>query len=66
MRQTLIKGEIIQEDTDRSNEIQNDIEELLALVASAYRFNWMEPLHDIIRRLMNEVHEFLPLKEEDP
>lgn len=64
MKQILIKGEFIEESTIRSNEIQNDIEELLALVASAYRFNWGAPLHDIVRLLMNQVHEFLPLKEE--
>lgn len=60
MHQRQVKGEIIEEDSDRSNDIQYDLEELLALAASAYMFNWTAPLHDIVRRLMNEVAEFKP------
>lgn len=63
MQQKLIKGETIQEHTFRSNDIQCDMEILLALLAAGHRFNWTGPLHDLVRRLMNEVHEFKPLEE---
>lgn len=66
MIQIKVAGQAIQQDTDRSNEIQYEIEEYLALIAVAYQFNWTAPLHDIVRRLMNEVYEFVPLKEDEP
>lgn len=66
MIQTKVKGQAIKEDTDRSNEIQYTIEEQLAMLAVYFHFNWTAPLHDIVRRLMNEVYEFVPLKEDEP
>lgn len=64
MKQMQIQGQDIDEYSDRSFDIQNDIEELLALAAAAHRFNWTAPLHDIVRRLMNEVNEFITEQEE--
>lgn len=66
MIQTKVEGQAIQEDTDRSNEIQWTIEEQLAMLGVYFHFNWTAPLHDIVRRLMNEVYEFVPLKEDEP
>lgn len=63
MKQMQIQGEDIDEYSDRSFDIQNDIEELLALAAAAHQFNWSGPLHDIVRRLMNEVNEFITQQE---
>ena len=60
MKQVRITGNIIPEYSDRSTEIQLDIEDLLNMVARAHFFNWTAPTHDIVRRLMNEVHEFKP------
>lgn len=66
MIQTKVEGKAIKEATQRSNHIQNEIQDYLALIAPAYRFNWTAPLHDIVRRLMNEVYEFVPLEEDEP
>lgn len=66
MKQTKIDGKDIQEYTARSNEIQHDLEVLLASYAYVCEFNWTAPLHDIVRRLMNEVHEFKPQDEPEP
>jgi len=66
MQQKLIKGEPIQEHTVRSNDIQYDMEELLALLAAAHRFNWTGPLHDLVRCIMNDIHEFQPIAEDEP
>lgn len=65
MNQMKVEGKVIQEYSGRSMEIQNDIEELLAMLAIAHRFNWLGPLHDLVRRLMNEVAEFKPEGGED-
>jgi len=66
MKQKLIKGETIQEYTVRSNDIQYDMEELLALLAAAHGFNWTGPLHDLVRSIMNAIHEFRPVADEEP
>ncbi|MBA7495658.1 hypothetical protein ES702_06247 [subsurface metagenome] len=65
MNQAPIQGEIIDEYSVRCRQIQYEIEELLALVAAAHHFNWTAPLHDIVRSLMNQVHEFRPIDEDN-
>lgn len=65
MKQKTIIGQVINESSDRSQEIQLDLEDILNMVARAHLFNWTAPLHDIVRRLMNEVNEFKPLTEEE-
>ena len=63
MKPMKIQGEIIPEYSDHSNDIQDDIEQLLALVAAAHKFNWKEPLHDLVRSIMNSIYEFRPLDD---
>ncbi len=64
MKQTRTKSTIIKELTYRSTGIQNEIEHFLIRLAARCNFNWKEPTHDIARRLMNEISEFEPFKEE--
>ncbi|MBA7603968.1 hypothetical protein ES703_11086 [subsurface metagenome] len=64
MKQMHVPGVIINEHSPRDREIQLDLEDLLNMVARAHYFNWQAPTHDIVRRLMNEVHEFRPAEEE--
>ena len=66
MKQIHVEGVTIREYSDRDREIQLDLEDLLNCAAFFYLFNWTAPTHDIVRRLMNEVHEFKPAAEEDP
>lgn len=65
MKQVRIEGQLIQEYSDLDREIQLDLEDLLNMIARAHNFNWTCPTHDIVRRLMNEVHEFKPVAEEE-
>jgi len=65
MKQIKIIGQAIKEDSERDGDIQRDLEDLLNVLARAYLFNWTAPTHDIVRRLMNEVHEFQPIKEKE-
>ena len=65
MKQTQVIGQAILEDSERDQDIQLDIEDLLNIVARAHLFNWTSPTHDIVRRLMNEVNEFQPIKEKE-
>lgn len=60
MKQMHIKGVRIPGHSKRSTEIQLDLEHSLNVLARAHFFNWTAPTHDIVRRLMNEVHEFEP------
>lgn len=66
MKQKLLKGQLIQEYTERSIDIQSRIQLMLLIISVNFQFTWTAPLHDIVRRLMNEVHEFKPAAEEDP
>lgn len=60
MKHVRVEGEMIQEYSDLDREIQQDLEDILNMIARAHNFNWTAPTHDIVRRLMNEVHEFEP------
>lgn len=64
MKQMQVPGVTIKEYSDRDREIQLDLEDFLNTLARAHFFNWTAPTHDIVRRLMNEVHEFKPAAEE--
>ena len=65
MKQMQVTGVAIREHSERSSEIQYDLEDFLNAVARASFFNWTAPTHDIVRRLMNEVAEFEPEGGED-
>lgn len=60
MKQMQVPGVPIDEHSDRSSEIQLDLEDFLNTLARGHFFNWTAPTHDIVRRLMNEVQEFNP------
>jgi len=64
MKQMQVPGVIIKEYTERSNDIQSRIQLMLLIISVNFQFTWTAPLHDIVRRLMNEVHEFQPAIEE--
>lgn len=56
---------IINEDAELANRIQHQIEDALNRIAEVYSFGWLGPLHDIVRRLMNEVADFIPTPDEE-
>jgi len=66
MEQILIKSQPIHEHTEHSNDIQSRIQLMLLIISVNFQFTWTAPLHDIVRRLMNEVLEFKPAAEEEP
>lgn len=66
MKQMRIEGQPIKEYSDLDRQIRLDLKDLLNMIARAHNFNWTAPTHDIVRRLMNEVHEFKPIQEDQP
>lgn len=53
----------IKEYTQMSNFIHVSLERVLLTVSKTWGFKWKTPPHDIARRLMNHIKEFLPFNE---
>lgn len=53
------------EENWQAEEILNFVETMLFGIERMYKINYRKPPHDIARKFLNEIHEFVPLREVD-